>query len=44
VTALLAAVQALDAGAASEDAPTGHAPRPITREDLHLVCWEYVWS
>ena len=18
--------------------------QPLTREDLHLVCWEYVWS
>jgi hypothetical protein len=43
VAALLEAVQGLDA--AEPDAPsTDKAPRRITREDLHLVCWEYVWS
>jgi hypothetical protein len=40
--ALLAAVDALET---VESQPEGQAPTaaPLTREDLHLVCWEYVW-
>ena len=28
-----------DAGASGSDAHT-----PLTREDLHLVCFDYIWS
>ncbi|MEA3309750.1 MAG: helicase-related protein [Chloroflexota bacterium] len=42
LAALLAAVDALETGASQPEvkAPTA---APLTREDLHLVCWEYVW-
>jgi superfamily II DNA or RNA helicase len=42
--ALLAAVQELEAAAAPSPPPQSDAARPLTRDDLHLVCWEYVWS
>ncbi|MGC9400632.1 MAG: helicase-related protein [Anaerolineae bacterium] len=43
LAALLDAVDALETGASQPEtrAPTA---APLTREDLHLVCWEYVWS
>ncbi len=42
VAALLRAVQALEPGPVPErDAPT---TRPLVPEDLHLVCWEWIWS
>jgi hypothetical protein len=40
--ALLAAVQELET--AAEQEAEVHAAEGFTREDLHLVCWEYVWS
>jgi hypothetical protein len=42
IAALLEAVRTLDA-TEPEPAPADYAPRPLTRDDLHLVCWEYVW-
>jgi hypothetical protein len=42
VEALLAAVQELET--AAEQEPEAAAADQLTREDLHLVCWEYVWS
>ena len=42
VEALLAAVRELET--AGEQEPETHAAEQLTREDLHLVCWEYVWS
>jgi len=42
--ALLAAVQALEAAAAPSSPSQHTAGRPLTRDDLHLVCWEYIWS
>jgi len=44
IGALLKAVQNLDSNAEPEPTPPSDAPHPITREDLHLVCWEYVGS
>ena len=42
VLALLAAVQELEAGAGpAQDAVSSQA---LSRDDLHLVCWEWVWS
>ena len=42
VEALLAAVQALEMAEPAESVEP--AVRPLRKEDLHLVCWEYVWS
>jgi len=40
---LLAAVQSFEA--AKDPAGQGQVPaQPLTKEDLHLVCWEYIWS
>ncbi|MCD6287272.1 MAG: helicase, partial [Anaerolineae bacterium] len=44
IGALLKTVQNLHGNAKTEPTPPSDAPHPITREDLHLVCWEYVWS
>ena len=42
VEALLAAVQVVETSAEPErETPLA---RKLTREDLHLVCWEYLWS
>ncbi len=42
VEALLAAVQVVETSAEPErETPPA---RKLTREDLHLVCWEYLWS
>ncbi len=41
--AFLAAAQACG-GEAQPTPDPDPAPQPITRDDLHLVCWEYVWS
>ncbi len=44
VSALLETVnQTVDASAAAAESATPTAPA-LQREDLHLVCWEYVWS
>jgi hypothetical protein len=43
VAALLEAVQRLETR--SEELEQRAAPATsLTEEDLHLVCWEYVWS
>lgn len=42
VERLLAAVQALEVAEPEEHAE--RAVRPLQDEELHLVCWEYVWS
>jgi NACalpha-BTF3-like transcription factor len=43
VAALLEAVQRLETR--SEESEQRAAPATsLTEEDLHLVCWEYVWS
>jgi hypothetical protein len=42
VEALLTAVQELET--AAEQEPGAASPEQLTREELHLVCWEYVWS
>ncbi|MBS3784947.1 MAG: helicase, partial [Anaerolineae bacterium] len=42
VVALLAAVQGLETTKAPEEQMP--AAQELTQEDLHLVCWEYVWS
>jgi len=42
VEALLDAVQELET--AAEQEPEAPPAEKLTREDLHLVCWEYVWS
>lgn len=44
VEALLAAVQALEVEVAEPAESVEPAVRPLQEEDLHLVCWEYVWS
>ena len=44
VAALLASVQSLTADAGPEPETLPETPQPLTREDLHLVCWEYVWA
>ncbi len=41
VSALLAAVQALETMEAPEQDVA--AADPLTRDELHLVCWEWVW-
>jgi len=43
LTALLNAVDALET-TASQSEPETTVVAPLVREDLHLVCWEYVWS
>jgi hypothetical protein len=43
LTALLNAVDALET-TASQSEPETTVVAPLMREDLHLVCWEYVWS
>jgi deoxyadenosine/deoxycytidine kinase len=42
VEALLAAVQDLET--ATEQEQEAAPANQLMREDLHLVCWEYVWS
>jgi hypothetical protein len=42
--ALLAAVQALEADSGEQRGQDARPSRQLTRKDLHLVCWEYVWS
>jgi NACalpha-BTF3-like transcription factor len=42
VEALLTAVQDLET--ATEQEQEAAPADQLTREDLHLVCWEYVWS
>lgn len=45
VTQLLAAVASNNPGENEPDAPASDTTKPtLTAEDLHLVCWEYVWS
>lgn len=43
VTALLSTVQALET-AAGEQQQEDTSTQQLTKDDLHLVCWEYVWS
>ena len=43
LAALLDAVDALETGASQPEALAPTAA-PLTRGDLHLVCWEYIWS
>lgn len=44
ITALLAAVTEITAAPAAP-APASTASSPsLRKEDLHLVCWEYIWS
>jgi len=43
--ALLAALRGIpSAEAAGASTPSGSASRPITKDDLHLICFDYVWS
>ncbi|MBN1250076.1 MAG: DEAD/DEAH box helicase, partial [Anaerolineae bacterium] len=44
VAALLQAVQLLTAGAKPDPETPTETPQALTRDDLHLVCWEYVGS
>ena len=44
VAAPLAVVQALETAEAEPIADPIRSIRPLAAEDLHLVCWEYVWS
>ena len=44
VSYLLSAVSAMDLEGSDFEAQEEPQPRKLTREDLHLVCWEYVWS
>jgi len=43
VTQLLAVVKSDVVGEPAESKPQPPTPAP-TVDDLHLVCWEYVWS
>jgi hypothetical protein len=44
VVALLAAVQHLTGDVEPGREAPAQSVRALTRADLHLVCWEYVWS
>jgi hypothetical protein len=41
---LLEAVGAVAAEAGGAPESTGGPARALREEELHLVCWEYVWS
>jgi hypothetical protein len=41
---LLDAVQEVGAEAPEEVQSPSEGTRGLTEEDLHLVCWEYIWS
>jgi len=43
LAALLAAIEALET-VAPQPEPRAPATAPLAWEDLHLVCWEYIWS
>ena len=44
VSSLLDAVRGLTEWVADDGQQASPRQKPLTREDLHLVCWEYVWS
>ncbi len=44
VIKLLEQVEGLGKGEVEDTKETYRGQRLLTKEDLHLVCWEYVWS
>jgi hypothetical protein len=44
ISGLLGAVCGLTESVACDEQQASPRQKPLTREDLHLVCWEYVWS
>jgi len=44
ISGLLSAVRGLTESVACDEQQASPRQKPLSRDDLHLVCWEYVWS